>query len=226
MFSEYGINCPVTEDLCCKLSCKLWRMGQKLCGVGLIKRSKILEEWKSPDADWELCIDCVKVNENLNKQLSLKEAKLKKVMEEQEKTQSELEETKKKLKEVQNLQGRLIKSNKRMSSALAGENESKRKRQDISSVSKQHRWTRKQQLHTNVTQAVSFLEEEGVHPSHITLVYNGTGETESLNLESGEYSKVDPESYIENNDNPEMILFVKDCFGLSDAAYHELSMVC
>ena len=77
-----------------------------------------------------------------------------------------------------------------MSSALANESGTpKRKRLDISSVSRQQRWSRKQQLHTNITQAVSFLEEEGVHPSCITLVYNGTGETESLNLESGEYSK-------------------------------------
>ena len=112
-----------------------------------------------------------------------------------------------------------------MSSALAGEScESKRKRQDISVVSRQQRWTRKQQLHTNITQAVSFIEEEGVHPSSITLVYNETGKTELLNLESGEYSKIDLES--NTNDNPETILFVKERFGLSDTAYHELSMVC
>ena len=64
-----------------------------------------------------------------------------------------------------------------MSSALANESGTpKRKRLDISSVSRQQRWSRKQQLHTNITQAMSSLEEEGVHPSCITLVYNGTGE--------------------------------------------------
>ena len=129
-------------------------------------------------------------------------------------------------KETQNLQERLVKSNKRMSSALVGkENESKHKRQDISTVSRQQRWSRKQKMHTDITQAVSFLEDEGINLSAITLVYNQTGKTESLNLEAGEYSKVDIDS-TESNDNPEMILYVKDCLGLSDTAYNELSMVC
>ena len=89
-------------------------------------------------------------------------------------------------------------------------------------MSRQQRWSRKQQLHTDITQAISFLEDEGINPSAITLVYKQTGKTESLDLESGEYSKVDIDS-TESNDNPEMI---KDSFGLSDTAYHELSMVC
>ena len=75
-------------------------------------------------------------------------------------------------------------------------------------MSRQQRWSRKQQMHTDITQAVSFLEDEGNNPSAITLVYNQTGKTESLNLELGEYSKVDIDS-TESNDNPEMILCVK-----------------
>ena len=227
MFSVYNLCYPVTEDLCRILKCKLWRMGQRLCGAGSNKRRKMLEEWNKPNSDWELYIDCVKINKSLGAQLSFNEAKLQKIIQKQEETQTELEATKKKLKEIQNCQAKLIKSNKRMSCALASESgESKRKRLDISSVSRQQRWSRKQQLHTNITQAVSFLEEEGVHPSCINLVYNETGETESLNLESGEYSKIHSESSTAINDSPEMILFVKDQFGLSDTAYHELSMVC
>ena len=87
------------------------------------------------------------------------------------------------------------------------------------------RWSRKQQLHTDITQAVLFLEEEGINPSAITLVYKQTGKTESLDLESGEYSKVDIDN-TESNDNPETMLYVKDRFGLSNTAYHDLSMVC
>ena len=177
LFTEYNVCSPVTEDLCHTLKCKLWHMGQRLFGAGSNKRNKILEEWKKPNSDWELYIDCVKVNKNLGKQLSLNKGKLQKIVKKQEETQAELEETKKKLREIQNVQARLIKSNKRMSSALASESgELKRKRLDISSVSRQQRWSRKQQLHTNITQAV---EDEGVRPSCITLVYNGTGETES-----------------------------------------------
>lgn len=48
-------------------------------------------------------------------------------------------------------------------------------------------------MHTNITQAVSFLEEEGVSLSSVTLVYNETGKMEFLNLDSGKYSNVDVE---------------------------------
>ena len=37
------------------------------------------EEWKNSNSNWELhidCVDCVKVNQNLSKQLSLSKAKL------------------------------------------------------------------------------------------------------------------------------------------------------
>ena len=88
LFSDYGLRCPVTEDVCRKLKCKLWHMGQRLCGIGSTKRSKILEEWKCPGANWELCIDCVKVNDNLHMQLCKKEVKLKEVIKEQEKPQA------------------------------------------------------------------------------------------------------------------------------------------
>ena len=79
-------------------------------------------------------------------------------------------------------------------------------------------------MHTNITQAVSFLEEEGVSLSSVTLVYNETGKMESLNLDSGKYSDIDVQGN-SRDDNPEMTLFVKDRFGLSNTAYHELSMV-
>ena len=74
LLSDYGLRCPVTEDVCHKLKCRLWHMGQRLCGVGSTKRNKILQEWKCPGANWELCIDCVKVNDNLHMQLCKKEA--------------------------------------------------------------------------------------------------------------------------------------------------------
>ena len=64
--------------------------------------------------------------------------------------------------------------------------QSKRKRQDISELSRQQKWTRKKQLHTDVTQALSFLKsQDSVCPSCITLVHSKTSEMEVLDLESG-----------------------------------------
>ena len=225
LFAEYGITAPVTKNLCDILRCKLWRMGQRLSNAGA-KRSKILEGWKTGEgADWELSIDCIKVNKELSTQVSSYEKKLDQLMQESSELQTQLEGTKQKLKEVQNIQSQLIKSNKRMSSSLANSgSEPKRKRQDIIDLSRQQQWTKKKQLHTNVTQALSFLENDGVCASSITLVHNKTSETEILNLESGVYKK--PENTSTISDNPELALFVKDRFGLSDSAYHELCMIC
>ena len=61
-------------------------MGQKLCQAGSIKRSKVIEEWKSKDCDWEMSINCVDENKTLSKQLSFNEAKLHKVIQKQEET--------------------------------------------------------------------------------------------------------------------------------------------
>ena len=45
-----------------------------------------------------------------------------------------------------------------------------------------------------------------------------------LDLEHGTYSK--SEEHSTDNGNLELVLYVKECFGLSNSAYHELSMVC
>ena len=225
LFSEYGITTPVTKALCDVLRCKLWRMGQKLSNAGA-KRSKILEDWKTGDgAIWELSVDCVAANRELSSQVSSNEKKLKRLMQGNDHLQAQLEDTRQKLKEIQNSQNQIIKSNKRMSSVLANSgSQSKCKRQDISELSRQQKWTRKKQLHTDITQALSFLEsQDGVHPSCITLVHSITSEMEVLDLESGEYKKPESTSTVSE---PEFALFVKDRFGLSDSAYHELCMIC
>ena len=99
-----------------------------------------------------------------------------------------------------------------MSSALGNSgSKPKRIRKDISEVTRQQKWTRKKQLHTDVTQALSFLDDEGVRLSYITLVHNATSETETLDLESGVYRSLENTS---TAIKPELALFVKDRFGL------------
>ena len=101
---------------------------------------------------------------------------------------TQLEGAKQKLKEIQNSHNQIIRSNKRISSALANSgSKPKRRRQSISKLSRQQKLTRKK-LHNDVVQALSFLDDNGVHPSSITLVHD-TAETEVLNLDSGMYTK-------------------------------------
>lgn len=94
-------------------------------------------------------------------------------------------------------------------------------------MSHQQQWSRKKQIHTDVSQALLLLEDEGVCALHVTLVYEQTDTTEILNLHSGMYTKLHKiNSSTNDDDDLDLALYVKDRFGLSDAAYHELSMVC
>lgn len=224
LFAEYGITAPITNKLCDVLRCKLWRMGQKLNNAGA-KRTKILEDWRTGvNAVWKLSINCTEVNKELSAQISVNEKKLNQLVQVNNELKTQLEGTKQKLKEIQNFQSQIIKSNKRMSSALANSgSKPKRRRQSISKLSRQQKLTRRKQLHTDVVQALSFLDDDGVHPSSVTLVDNNTTETEVLDLESGIYTKPQDSDSLSK---AELALFVKDRFGLSDFAYHELCMIC
>ena len=66
-----------------------------------------------------------------------------------------------------------------------------------------------------------------MHASSITLVHTETKEVEVLDIEQGSYSKPASNITIEGNAEGtlETSLYVKQQFGLYNAAYHELSMV-
>ena len=224
LFSEYGINAPVTTKLCDILRCKLWRMGQKLSKTGA-NRYKILEGWKEGDSSiWELSIDCVAVNKELGTQILSNEKKINKLKQENSSLQAELNTAQQKLKEIQNVQTTLIKTNKRMASALVAGPNPKREKKDLSKVSRQQQWNRRKQVHSDITHALSFLESDGVQPLSVTLTTGSS--TEVLDLQSGTYTK--PKGIYTDalTDSPQLALYVKDRFGLSDTAYHELAMIC
>ena len=108
-------------------------------------------------------------------------------MQENSLLQSELNTAREKLKEIQNDQATLINTNKRMSSTLVAGPNSKRKKKDISKVSRQQQWNRKKQVHSDVTHALSFLENDGVQPLSVTLT---TGSSiEVLDLQTGTYTQ-------------------------------------
>ena len=101
---------------------------------------------------------------------------------------------------------------------------SKRKRKDLSAVSHQQQWSRRKELYTDVNQALLLLEDEGIRASQVILTHIQTNDKEVLYLHSGTYSKPEMIS-TDDDDDLDLVLYVKDKFGLSDAAYHELSMV-
>jgi len=94
-------------------------MGQRLNKTSA-KKSKILEGCKEgSDSVWELAIDYIAVIKELCTQVLSNENEINKLKQENSSLQAELHDTQQKLKEIQNIQATLIKTNERMSSALA-----------------------------------------------------------------------------------------------------------
>jgi hypothetical protein len=116
---------------------------------------------------WELSIDAVEANKELLKGKRKSEQQLvseyekrlkigaveksidrvKKEVYEKQELQKKLSATENKLKEVKRLNQCLMKSNKKLSfAAISHDKPQRRKRQDISSVSRQQQWLRKKQM--------------------------------------------------------------------------------
>ena len=155
-------------------------MGQKLSKT-CANRYKILEGWKEGDSSiWELSIDCVAVNKELGTQILSNEKKINKLKQENSSLQAELNTAQQKLKEIQNVQTTLMKTNKRISSALVAGPNPKREKKDLSKVSRQQQWNRRKRVHSDITHALSFLESDGVQPLSVTLTTGSS--TEVLDL--------------------------------------------
>lgn len=245
--NEYGVGLPVTDKLRAKFKSKLWRMGQRLSKAGSTKRQSILQSWEAgEEATWEIQVDAIEANKQLvtlkrksDTQLTSEKTKrlrlqnqvqkssetLTKEMAKRQELQNELTATKGRLNQVLKENQQLTRANKRLSSTIVSQNQPpRRKRSDITALSRQQQWSRKKQLHTDINQALLFLEDEGVQASSVSLLHTETHQSEVLDLEHGTYSK--PEKESRDTQSLELVLFVKERFGLSDSAYHELSMVC
>ena len=121
----------------------------------------------------------------------------------------------------------LTKSNKRLLSEVVAQlqgNPKKRRRSDITTVSRQQQWLRRKQLQSDIQQFLLFLEDEGASATSVTLVHTESRHTEVINLQSNASPNL-PEQ-VEADNQMKMVLYVKERFGLSNSAYHEMSMVC
>ena len=99
----------------------------------------------------------------------------------------------------------LTKSTKQLSSEVVAQgNQKKRRRSDITTVS------RRKQLQSDIQQSLLFLEDEGASATSVTLVHTSPNSPEQ----------------VEADNQMKMVLYVKERFGLSSSAYHEMSMVC
>lgn len=244
-YREYGVKLPITEKIRASFKSKLWRMGQRISKLGSAKRKDLLENWKcGHDSVWQVQVDTVMVNKELVKanqknevSLAAETTKYRKLEEQAQATlkkkvstlEAQLVSTQAELKCVSESNDQLSKSNKRLAAVAMQGSHTKKKRRVLSSVSRQQQWVRKKQIYTDIRESLSFLESEGLHASSITLVHDETKDIEILDIAHGTYSKGSDNcaSHPGQDDcSLEIVLYVKERFGLSNAAYHELSMVC
>ena len=246
VYTEYGLSHhPITESVRSLFKAKLWRMGQRLAKVGSIKRKSILDSWKV--STWEIHVDAAAVNIELirskeicEQQLSEEKQKrmrvendlrasqqsLSKETCERQQVLRELKSTKNELKQVEKANEQLKKSNKRLSSEVVAQgNPKKRRRSDLTTVSRQQQWFRRKQIQSDIQQSLLFLEDEGACATSITLVHSESKHTEVINLQPNSLPQCSSEQG-EVDSHMNMVLYVKERFGLSNAAYHQLSMVC
>ena len=119
----------------------------------------------------------------------------------------------------------MVQSNKRLSCAVAEQGSvNKKKCQDYTLLSLQQQWVHWKQLHNNVDNALLFLENEGIKATSLTMLNTASNKLETLDLEKGKL--VNDHGHPEENEILGQILYIKEQFGISDSAYHELSMAC
>ena len=96
---------------------------------------------------------------------------------------------------------------KRLSSTVAEQGSAaKKKRQDITLLTRQQQWVRRKQLHNNLNHALLFLESEGIKATSLTMLHTESNKVETLDLEKGKFLN----SQSEENDILGQILYIKE----------------
>lgn len=68
------------------------------------------------------------------------------------------------------------------------------------------------------------MKNDGIKASNLKYLHTQTNQMEVLDIQTGKFRHENAE--LDNTINSEVVLYVKEKFGLSDAAYHELNMIC
>ena len=87
----------------------------------------------------------------------------------------------------------------------------------------------KQQRVQQCEDALGFLQKEGIVPTKIEFLDMGSGRTETIELNADEVEAMfgpDPMMTQDDEDQINMMLFVKDRYDLSQDAYHEMAKIC
>ena len=229
-------------------------MGKKISRSGSTKRKQILERWKTgEDSIWKLHINATDVNNklvelqqeneqklasqylhglHLEKELEVAKKEITRKTSENQELKSLLSTAKQDLTELQECSQQLQESsNQQHRSNKRSPNDGneatckqKCKRADFEVLSRKQQWSQRKELSKDINQALSFMENDGIKVSTVKFLHTQTNQTEVLDIQAGKFTYENAEPG--NTIDCEVVLYVKEKFGLSDAAYHELSMIC
>ena len=138
--------------------------------------------------------------------------------------QQVLNQTQAELMKVSKDNKALLSSHKRLSSVISG-SANKRQHQDISLLSCQQQWVMKRPIHDDVNHALGFLDAEGVKVKSLVIHQTTSNQVDMLDLEKGTFTKLNHINKENDTNISEKNLYVKEKFGISDSAYHELSII-
>ena len=204
----YSIPTEISEAMLRTFKAKLWRMGNTLSKMGGYKRMGTIGSWK--DEEWKLEVDVSEVKYDEIKR----------------KFEAKLEKEKEKRKRLEQEITTLKNANKKLTKQYVSGNPigcgpSTRSWQ---SYSRQQQLNKKKKLANGIQTALQFCKEERFKACNVEIQNIDTNKREIINLDNKVYQ---PTPTLTDSDEDRLcaVTLVKDKFTISDAAYHELSMV-
>lgn len=182
VFKCYKIPLKITDAIRAAMKTKLWRMGKLFSKLGGTKRQQQLEKWRRGDhATWNFQVNETEVSRQLLHKKRKVEAQMDEECTKRRKLESELGMQQKVNKQQAKVIARIStgrSSNSRGSSSKAW-----------TEYSRQQQYNKKKGLAKGIQGVLSFCEDERFRPCTLELENIDTGNRETLDIDSGGYSK-------------------------------------
>ena len=214
VINHYSITLDITDKIRITFKSKLWRMRKKLSSTGGKKRKQLLCSWKEGKGSvWDFTVD----GNEASRQMTARKRQVEEQLQQQTIKQLKLEE------EVKELKHRV-----QTQSAVISDLSSKKKRRSTSKhwtqYSRQQKAKIKKRVADNLRTTLNILcEHEKLKVCNIEMINIDTQGKEILDIGRGTFSQIQetPSSSKKLNST----LLIKDKYGISNEAYHELHML-
>jgi len=199
-FTHYCIPWTITDTIRQIFRSKLRRMGMQLARCGSKSRLLTLDKWKNgTQCIWYFTLDACKVNQQLLKEKSEMEAKLKREVDERKKCEEDILKLKK-----QQLGGKSY------------------ERKPLADVSRQQQYNRKMEMVSTVQSSLTSCKLKDFEPCLLEMKEKNSGERMIIDVRKGTFT---PKLEHSKPCNAHSSLYVKDKYAVSNEAYHHLSML-